>query len=82
MAAGAKEVCAQFGDGGSDISPFPYAPIFSQDEHERLLIGHLAESGVRVERRTDLLGFTDAGDRVTARLKLPSGSDESCEVFS
>ena len=36
---------------GAGISPFPYALIFPQDEHERLLIDRLAEAGVRVERR-------------------------------
>src|SRR5438034_5545232 len=32
-----------FGDMGEDLSPFPYALIYPQDEHERLLINRLAE---------------------------------------
>ena len=49
-----------FGDMGAGLSPFPYALIFPQDEHERLLIERLAEAGVEVERETELLGFEDA----------------------
>src|SRR5262245_50506066 len=33
------------------ISPYPYAFIFPQDEHERLLIDCLADVGVSVDRR-------------------------------
>src|SRR3989449_2595502 len=32
---------AAIGDMGTGLSPFPYALIFSQDEHERLLINRL-----------------------------------------
>ena len=35
---------------GAGLSPFPYALVFPQDEHERLLIDRLAEAGVEVER--------------------------------
>ena len=62
--AGKQAARAVFGDMGAGLSPFPYALIFPQDEHERLLIDRLAEAGVRVERRTELLGFEDAAGRV------------------
>jgi 2-polyprenyl-6-methoxyphenol hydroxylase-like FAD-dependent oxidoreductase len=65
---------------GVDISPFPYALIFPQDEHERLLIDRLTEAGVEVERRTELLGFEDAKGSVIARLKRPDGTQETCEA--
>src|SRR5262245_32452198 len=45
-----KVARAVFGEMGAGLSPFPYALIFPQDEHERLLIERLAESGVEVER--------------------------------
>ncbi len=67
-----------FGDMGADISPFPYALVFPQDEHERLLIDHLARLGVQVGRRTELLGFAEADGRVQAQLKLPDGTTETC----
>jgi 2-polyprenyl-6-methoxyphenol hydroxylase-like FAD-dependent oxidoreductase len=54
--------------------------IFPQDEHERLLIERLAEIGVQVERRTELLGFEDSGGRVLARLQRPDGTGEACEA--
>ncbi len=67
-----------FGDMGADLSPFPYALVFPQDEHERLLIERLAQLGVEIERRTELLGFADANGRVCAQLKLPDGTTETC----
>jgi 2-polyprenyl-6-methoxyphenol hydroxylase-like FAD-dependent oxidoreductase len=69
-----------FGDIGTDLSPFPYALIFPQDEHESLLIDRLARLGVEVERRTELLGFEEANGRVLARLKRPDGASEVCET--
>src|ERR1700674_384193 len=53
-----------FGDMGADLSPFPYALIYPQDEHERLLIDRLADAGVEVERRIELLGFKDVAGGV------------------
>src|SRR5437588_5436097 len=67
-----------FGDMGAGLSPFPYALVFPQDEHERLLTDRLAELGVEVEHRTELLGFEEAAGRVLARLKRPDGVPEAC----
>ena len=75
-----KVARAVFGDMGAGLSPFPYALIFPQDEHERLLIERLAEAGVEVERRTELLDFEDAGGRVRAHLKRADGTVETCEA--
>jgi 2-polyprenyl-6-methoxyphenol hydroxylase-like FAD-dependent oxidoreductase len=63
---------------GSNLTPYSFLQIFPQDEHERLLIARLEELGVLVERRTELIGFTDAGERVTARLCGPEGHEEIC----
>jgi 2-polyprenyl-6-methoxyphenol hydroxylase-like FAD-dependent oxidoreductase len=78
--AGKKTAHAVFGEMGAGLSPFPYALIFPQDEHERLLIERLAERGVQVERQTELQGFEGAGGRVVARLKRPDGTSEKCEA--
>ena len=43
--------------GAGPQSRIPYMLIFPQDEHERLLIERLAEAGVHVERRTELLSL-------------------------
>src|SRR5439155_2418087 len=52
--AGRHAAHAVLGEMGAGLSPFPYALIFPQDEHERLLIGRLAEAGIEVERRMEL----------------------------
>jgi 2-polyprenyl-6-methoxyphenol hydroxylase-like FAD-dependent oxidoreductase len=79
-AGGRKAGRVVFGPMGEGLSPFPYMLIFPQDEHERLLIERLAEAGVRVERRTELLGFENGGGRLLARLRLPDGTVEDCEA--
>ena len=66
-----------FGELGAGLSPYPYALIFPQDEHEQLLIERLAEAGVHVERETELLSFEDA-DRVHAHLKRADGTGDTC----
>ncbi len=76
--AGRKAAHAVLGEMGAGLSPFPYALIFPQDEHERLLIDCLAEAGVRIERQTELLGFEETAGRVLANLKRPDGSPETC----
>ena len=78
--AGKKAAHAVFANMGSGLSPFPYALIFPQDEHEDLLIARLAASGVQVDRQTELLGFEDSAGRVHARLKRPDGTQQTCEV--
>jgi 2-polyprenyl-6-methoxyphenol hydroxylase-like FAD-dependent oxidoreductase len=63
---------------GAGLSPYPYALIFPQDEHEDLLISRLAKAGVNVERRTELQDFVASADSIVARLKRPDGSMEKC----
>jgi 2-polyprenyl-6-methoxyphenol hydroxylase-like FAD-dependent oxidoreductase len=65
---------------GADLTPYSFLQIFPQDEHERLLIGRLDALGVSVERRTELVGFTDEGDRISARLRAPDGHEIACET--
>jgi 2-polyprenyl-6-methoxyphenol hydroxylase-like FAD-dependent oxidoreductase len=78
--AGKNVARAVFADMGAGLSPFPYALLFPQDEHERLLIDRLAEGGIQVERQTQFLDFEDATGRVLARLKRPDGTREMCEA--
>ena len=67
-------------DMGAGISPFPFALIFPQDEHERLLIDRLREAGVEVERQTTVVGFEEAEGRVVARLESADGVTRTCEA--
>jgi 2-polyprenyl-6-methoxyphenol hydroxylase-like FAD-dependent oxidoreductase len=90
VAAGRKMFAANFwvrgkraahfvvGEMGKGISPFPYALIFPQDEHERLLIDRLREAGVEVERETELLRFEETSDGVAAQLRHADGREERC----
>src|ERR1700677_1283628 len=78
--AGKRAAHAVLGEMGKGLSPFPYALIFPQDEHECLLVERLNEAGVQVERRTELIKFEDDGGRVLAWLKGPDGNQETCEA--
>jgi 2-polyprenyl-6-methoxyphenol hydroxylase-like FAD-dependent oxidoreductase len=69
-----------FGAMGEGISPFPYGLIYPQDEHERLLIEWLAQAGVSVERRTELVGFEQVDEGVRARIRCLDGNDETCQA--
>jgi 2-polyprenyl-6-methoxyphenol hydroxylase-like FAD-dependent oxidoreductase len=69
-----------FGEMGQDLSPFPYALIYPQDEHERLLIDRLAEAGVAVERQTEFVAFEETTNRVRARLERADGDTSTCEA--
>ena len=78
--SGRRRARAAFGDLGAGLSPYPYALIYPQDEHERLLIERLAALGVEVERRCELLSFEEPAGCVIARLKRPNGTLETCEA--
>jgi 2-polyprenyl-6-methoxyphenol hydroxylase-like FAD-dependent oxidoreductase len=65
---------------GSGLTPYPFLHIFPQDQHERLLIERLQSLGVKVERKTELIGFAQAENGITARLRLPDGETVDCEA--
>jgi 2-polyprenyl-6-methoxyphenol hydroxylase-like FAD-dependent oxidoreductase len=67
-----------FGSVGADLTPYPFLHIFPQDQHERLLIERLKMLGVAVERRTELIGFNQDNDRISARLRGPDGGEFDC----
>jgi 2-polyprenyl-6-methoxyphenol hydroxylase-like FAD-dependent oxidoreductase len=76
--SGRRVAHAALGDIGEGISPYPYALIFPQDEHERLLIDRLSQAGIEVERGVELLGLDQQNGRVMAHLKRPDGSEKTC----
>ena len=65
---------------GAGLSPFPFALIYPQDEHERLLVARLSQAGVEIERRTELLKFENSTDRVRASLKRSDRELETSEA--
>jgi 2-polyprenyl-6-methoxyphenol hydroxylase-like FAD-dependent oxidoreductase len=66
---------------GEGLSPYAFALVFPQDAHEQLLIEELARLGVQVERRTELLRFAEKDGGVTATLRRPDGTEESCSAL-
>jgi 2-polyprenyl-6-methoxyphenol hydroxylase-like FAD-dependent oxidoreductase len=78
LVAGRRVARAVLGDMGAGLSPFPYALILTQDEHEQLLIDYLSKQGITVERQTELVDFAEETDHVVARLKRPDGTLETC----
>ncbi|HEY1879167.1 MAG TPA: FAD-dependent monooxygenase [Caulobacteraceae bacterium] len=79
-AGGRARARAQFGDIGKGLSPFPYALVLPQDEHERLLIDRLADLGVEVERPVSLASFEVAPGGIAARLIAADGAEEHIEA--
>jgi 2-polyprenyl-6-methoxyphenol hydroxylase-like FAD-dependent oxidoreductase len=65
---------------GEGLTPYAFALVFPQDAHERLLIERLGALGVRVERHTELLLFSQHDSGVTATLRRPDGSEEVCKA--
>ena len=72
-ARGEKAAHVEFGGLGAIDSPFPFAVIFPQDEHERFLGDRLAEVGVEVERRVRLTDFREEAEGIEAELEGPAG---------
>ncbi|MEO6104294.1 MAG: FAD-dependent monooxygenase [Pseudoxanthomonas sp.] len=65
---------------GEGLTPYPYLEIYPQDEHERLLVDRLAQSGVTVERNTELLDYSDHGTHVSATFRSGEQESQSCEA--
>jgi 2-polyprenyl-6-methoxyphenol hydroxylase-like FAD-dependent oxidoreductase len=78
--AGRKAARGVFGAMGKGISPYPYALVYPQDEHERLLIDRLEARGVSVERGVELVDFDERDGRVRASLQRADGAREECEA--
>src|ERR1700747_1173584 len=65
---------------GHGLTPFPFALIFPQDAHERVLVERLDGLGVTVERRTELLRFDQQSSGVRAMLRRADGAEEACDA--
>ncbi len=79
-AEGERKARLDFTHIGADLTPYSFLEIFPQDEHERLLIERLENAGVRIERRTELVGLSEDDQHVVARLRGPDGGEERCEA--
>jgi 2-polyprenyl-6-methoxyphenol hydroxylase-like FAD-dependent oxidoreductase len=70
---GKRRARIEFNDAGAGLTPYPFVLVFPQDRHEKLLIEHLRDLGVEVERETELLDFEQRGDHVLVHLRGPGG---------
>src|SRR6516165_9419761 len=68
---GARAARVPFQSLGEGLSPYPFPLVYPQDAHERLLIERLNGLGVRVERRTELIGFQECDGGVSAAIRQP-----------
>jgi 2-polyprenyl-6-methoxyphenol hydroxylase-like FAD-dependent oxidoreductase len=66
---------------GEGETEFPYVLMYPQDVHEAFLVEVLSQSGVAVERSTELIRFDQSEDRVWSVLRLPDGSEETVETL-
>jgi 2-polyprenyl-6-methoxyphenol hydroxylase-like FAD-dependent oxidoreductase len=79
-ARGKRAARVGFASVGEQLTRYSFLQIYPQDEHERLLIARLQQLGVSVERRTELISFTDDGDCVRARLRTAESKEEIGEA--
>lgn len=69
----------KLGDSGNGQSPYPFVLSYPQDDHERLLAGHLKAVGIAVEWGAELTEFHDDGEQVHATI-LSSGAEDHSTV--
>ena len=63
---GGREVARfSLGDLGEGLSPYPFALILPQDDHERFLVEQLSAAGVEVDWGVKLERFTERGGLVS-----------------
>jgi 2-polyprenyl-6-methoxyphenol hydroxylase-like FAD-dependent oxidoreductase len=79
-ALGERAARLAFATVGGQLTPYPFLQIYPQDEHERMLLARLEQLGVSVERRTELISFTDDGDCVRSRLRTAENKEETAEA--
>jgi len=76
-ARAARVPLRQIGEG---MSPYPFALVFPQDAHERLLIAQLEKLGVTVERRTELIRMSQDAGGVGVTLRRADAIEENARV--
>jgi 2-polyprenyl-6-methoxyphenol hydroxylase-like FAD-dependent oxidoreductase len=78
--AGKRAAHAVLGEMGTGLSPFPYALIFPQDEHERL-VERSPGRGRRPGRAPDgAHGLRGCGESCVRPSETADGTEETCEL--
>lgn len=65
---------------GTSQTRYPFVLIYPQDAHEALLVRHLEQAGVRIERPLALHAFTQDEHGVDVRLAEPDGQLRTCRA--
>jgi 2-polyprenyl-6-methoxyphenol hydroxylase-like FAD-dependent oxidoreductase len=78
--SGRRTVAIPLFDLGIDDTAYPFLLFLSQAQTERILIDHLAEHGVMVERPIELVASSQTGSHLTCRLRLPDGGHQTQHV--
>lgn len=65
---------------GSGLTPFPYLLMVAQSKTEQLLTDVINDQGFRIERRTELVSFTQDNTGVTAQIKSVDGIEETVKA--
>ncbi|CAA9572259.1 MAG: Putative monooxygenase STM1546 [uncultured Truepera sp.] len=66
---------------GDDLTPHPYLYILTQDQNETMLLEHLEKSGGAVAWRTELSGFTQDENGVSATLRRGDATETVHAAF-
>lgn len=79
---GKKAGHVPFGNIKANISPYQYMLDYPQDRQEEMLEKELANLGMRVERKTELISFEQMpGGGIRAQILKPNGEKEECEAI-
>ena len=73
-AQGRRMAHVPLGDAGQSVSPYPFILILGQDDNERIMGEKLGDLGASVQWNTELVGFAQESDQVTATLKRPTAA--------
>ena len=67
-------------DIGQGLTKFPNLYMMEQSKTEALLIDYISTRNYSVERKTELISFTQDETGVTSVLKLPNGKEETIKT--
>ena len=77
---GKRRAHLSFESAGAALTPYPFVLVYPQDLHEALLVRHLEQAGVQVQRPVELVGIDDRDDYVVARLRDPDGEERAVQA--
>jgi 2-polyprenyl-6-methoxyphenol hydroxylase-like FAD-dependent oxidoreductase len=67
---------------GAGLTAYPYVLFFEQSKNEQLLYEYLQRNGKTVHWQTELAGFSQTEEKVTAQVKTAHGASQRIEAKS